>query len=94
MTALLERLSRATVWLDRGITRSVPRGFSEFEAWRDQVLEKEEPSTTSSAARSSPKTLDALRRDRAAQAQTCAASANCGLRRTSASTVACSRRDG
>ena len=38
----LERLSRATVWLDRGITRSVPRGFSEFEAWRDQVLEEEE----------------------------------------------------
>jgi len=35
-------LSRATVWLDRGITRSVPRGFSEFEAWRDQVLEEEE----------------------------------------------------
>src|SRR5882672_12377199 len=38
----LTRLSRATVWLDRGITRSVPRGFSEFEAWRDQVLEEEE----------------------------------------------------
>jgi ATP-binding cassette subfamily F protein uup len=38
----LERLSRVTVWLDRGITRSVPRGFSEFEAWRDQVLEEEE----------------------------------------------------
>jgi ATP-binding cassette subfamily F protein uup len=38
----LERLSRATVWLDRGVTRSVPRGFSEFEAWRDQVLEEEE----------------------------------------------------
>src|SRR4051794_2509189 len=38
----LERLSRATVWLDRGITRSVARGFSEFEAWRDQVLEEEE----------------------------------------------------
>src|SRR5207245_5096134 len=38
----LERLSRATVWLDRGITRSVPRGFSEFEAWRDQVLQEEE----------------------------------------------------
>src|SRR3954454_17685456 len=38
----LERLSRATVWLDRGITRSVPRGFSEFEAWRDQILQEEE----------------------------------------------------
>jgi len=38
----LERLSRATVWLDRGITRRVERGFSEFEAWRDQMLEEEE----------------------------------------------------
>src|SRR3954451_13159397 len=38
----LERLSRATVWLDRGITRSIPRGFAEFEAWRDQVLQEEE----------------------------------------------------
>jgi ATP-binding cassette subfamily F protein uup len=38
----LERLSRATVWLDRGITRRIERGFGEFEAWRDQVLEEEE----------------------------------------------------
>src|SRR3954467_13303784 len=38
----LERLSRATVWLHRGITRSVPRGCSEFEAWRDQGLQEEE----------------------------------------------------
>ena len=38
----LERLSRATVWLDRGITRRIDRGFSEFESWRDQVLQEEE----------------------------------------------------
>src|SRR3954468_8864726 len=38
----LERLSRATVWLDRGVTRSIPRGFADFEAWRDQTLEEEE----------------------------------------------------
>jgi ATP-binding cassette subfamily F protein uup len=38
----LERLSRAMVWLDRGTTRRLERGFSEFEAWRDQVLEEEE----------------------------------------------------
>ncbi len=39
---LLERLSRVTVWLDRGITRQLDAGFSGFEAWRDQVLEQED----------------------------------------------------
>ena len=39
---LLERLSRVTVWLDRGITRQLEDGFAGFEAWRDQVLEQEE----------------------------------------------------
>jgi ABC transport system ATP-binding/permease protein len=38
----LTRLSRATVWLDRGITRRIERGFASFEEWRDQVLEEEE----------------------------------------------------
>ena len=38
----LETLSEATVWLDRGVTRRLDRGFAEFEAWRDQVLEEEE----------------------------------------------------
>jgi ATP-binding cassette subfamily F protein uup len=38
----LEDLSRATVWLDRGRTRRLERGFKSFEAWRDQVLEQEE----------------------------------------------------
>ena len=38
----LENLSRSTVWLDRGVTRTLDRGFSHFEAWRDQVLEEEE----------------------------------------------------
>ena len=39
---LLERLSRITVWLDRGITRQLDAGFAGFEAWRDQVLEQED----------------------------------------------------
>jgi len=39
---LLERLSRVTLWLDRGMTRRLDRGFAQFEAWRDQVLEQEE----------------------------------------------------
>ncbi len=39
---LLERLSRITVWLDRGATRTLDRGFAEFEPWRDAVLAQEE----------------------------------------------------
>ena len=39
---LLERISRATVWLDRGVTRTLDQGFAGFEAWRDTVLEQEE----------------------------------------------------
>jgi len=38
----LERLSRATVWLDRGATRRLDQGFSAFEAWRDGVINEEE----------------------------------------------------
>lgn len=38
----LKTLSRATVWLDRGTTRSTDRGFGDFEEWRDTVLEEEE----------------------------------------------------
>src|SRR6266481_7818663 len=38
---LLERFSRSTVWLDRGVTRVLDEGFSAFEAWRDTVLSQE-----------------------------------------------------
>ena len=38
---LLERFSRSTIWLDRGITRVLDEGFSAFEAWRDAILERE-----------------------------------------------------
>lgn len=38
----LSDLSRSTVWLDRGVTRRLDKGFSAFEAWRDEVLEQEE----------------------------------------------------
>src|SRR6201996_2168064 len=38
----LENLSRATVWLDRGQTRRLDKGFAAFEPWRDEVLEQEE----------------------------------------------------
>jgi ATP-binding cassette subfamily F protein uup len=39
---LLSTLSRSTVWLDRGTTRRLDRGFSHFEEWRDTVLAEEE----------------------------------------------------
>ncbi|RAI39279.1 ABC-F family ATP-binding cassette domain-containing protein [Rhodoplanes roseus] len=38
----LADLSRITVWLDRGRLRRIDRGFSQFEAWRDEVLAEEE----------------------------------------------------
>jgi ATP-binding cassette subfamily F protein uup len=38
----LANLTRKTVWLDRGEARTLPKGFSAFEAWRDDVLEAEE----------------------------------------------------
>jgi len=38
----LTNLSRSTVWLDRGSARRLDRGFGDFEAWRDEVLEQEE----------------------------------------------------
>ena len=38
----LERVSRATIWLDRGRSLRLDRGFEHFEAWRDTVLEAEE----------------------------------------------------
>ena len=38
----LADLGRATVWLDRGVTRRHERGFADFESWRDAILEEEE----------------------------------------------------
>jgi ATP-binding cassette subfamily F protein uup len=39
---LLADLTRATVWLDRGVTHRLDQGFGAFEAWRDKKLEEEE----------------------------------------------------
>jgi ABC transport system ATP-binding/permease protein len=38
----LSNLSRSTVWLDRGTTRRLERGFAHFEEWRDAVLAEED----------------------------------------------------
>jgi ABC transport system ATP-binding/permease protein len=39
---LLANLTLATVWLDRGVTRRLDRGFAGFEVWRDGLLDEEE----------------------------------------------------
>ncbi|MGE3916469.1 MAG: ABC-F family ATP-binding cassette domain-containing protein [Hyphomicrobiaceae bacterium] len=38
----LERLSRTCVWLDRGRTHRLEQGFAAYEAWRDDLLAREE----------------------------------------------------
>ncbi|MEZ5922298.1 MAG: ABC-F family ATP-binding cassette domain-containing protein [Parvularculaceae bacterium] len=38
----LERLTQRTVWIDRGVTRSINEGFAKFEEWRDKILQEEE----------------------------------------------------
>jgi ATP-binding cassette subfamily F protein uup len=38
----LENLSRTTVWLDRGQSHRLEKGFTHFEAWRDALLAQEE----------------------------------------------------
>jgi ABC transport system ATP-binding/permease protein len=38
----LTNLSSATVWVDRGITRSIAIGFGQFEGWRDAQLIQEQ----------------------------------------------------
>jgi ATP-binding cassette subfamily F protein uup len=40
--AFLRELSRATLWIDRGMTRRQERGFAHFEEWRDKVWEEED----------------------------------------------------
>ena len=47
---LLQNLSQATVWLDRGRTRRIERGFADFEPWRDQILAEEEIKEAATAA--------------------------------------------
>jgi len=39
--AILTRLTRATLWVDRGQVRRGPEGFAGFEAWRDKLFEEE-----------------------------------------------------
>ncbi len=38
----LSKLTRETIWVDRGETRQINKGFSDFEDWRDSFLEQEQ----------------------------------------------------
>ncbi|MDX1781225.1 MAG: ATP-binding cassette domain-containing protein [Thalassovita sp.] len=40
--AFLRALTRATLWIDRGMVRRQEKGFDAFEAWRDKVWEEED----------------------------------------------------
>ncbi len=40
--AFLRNLTRATMWVDRGVVRQNPVGFEGFEEWRDKVFEDED----------------------------------------------------
>ncbi len=37
----LTNLTRAVLWLDRGIVRRLDKGYGEFEAWSNDILERE-----------------------------------------------------
>ena len=40
--AFLTRLTRATLWIDRGSVRRQEQGFAAFEAWRDKTWQEED----------------------------------------------------
>ncbi|MEX0369043.1 MAG: ABC-F family ATP-binding cassette domain-containing protein, partial [Tateyamaria sp.] len=40
--AFLRELTRATLWIDRGMVRRQEKGFDAFEAWRDTVWDEED----------------------------------------------------
>ncbi len=42
--AFLRALTRATLWIDRGMVRRQEKGFDGFEAWRDKIWEDEDTS--------------------------------------------------
>src|SRR5204863_7646257 len=37
----LANLSRAVLWLDRGIVRRLDKGYAEFDDWSNEILERE-----------------------------------------------------
>ena len=85
----LSKLSRSTVWLDRGTTRRIERGFAHFEEWRDKLLAEEEREQHKLDRKIvARRALDALRRHRRGASATCGASANCRRCASSAAAIA------
>ena len=40
-SGFLTNLTRAVLWLDRGIVRRLDKGYGEFESWSNDILERE-----------------------------------------------------
>ncbi len=40
--AFLRELTRATLWIDRGVVRRLESGFEAFEGWRDKIWDEED----------------------------------------------------
>jgi len=40
--AFLNRVTKGTLWLDRGVMRRSPEGFGRFEAWQEKTFEEED----------------------------------------------------
>ena len=40
--AFLNRVTKGTLWLDRGVMRRSPDGFGKFEAWQEKTFEEED----------------------------------------------------
>lgn len=40
--ALMAKVTRGTLWLDRGVVRRSDKGFAGFEDWRDRIFEEED----------------------------------------------------
>ena len=81
----LVNLSRATVWLDRGQTRRLERGFAAFRGMaRHRAAKPRSATSTSSSARSPPRSTGSATASPRGASATCAASASSGAARTAA----------
>ena len=88
----LTDLTRQTIWLDRGVARTLNEGFSGFEAWRDKVLDEEDEARHKlDRGNRTRGALGPLRRHRPPQAQ-CAAHVRTG--RSQAEAPRCQTGDG
>lgn len=59
--AFLNALTRATLWIDRGMVRRADVGFQGFEAWRDKIWEEEDTARHKLDRKSRPKRVGRLK---------------------------------